>query len=41
MELHLRMDKEPKKSLWVRIKERAGTSDIIVGVYCRPPSQED
>jgi len=31
MELHLGMGKEPTKSSWVRIKGRAGTSDIIVG----------
>ena len=29
------------KSLWVRIKGRAGTGDIIVGVCYRPPDQED
>ncbi|GAB0208586.1 hypothetical protein GRJ2_003324300 [Grus japonensis] len=37
MELHLGMDEEPTKSLWVRIKGRAG--DIIVGVCYRPPDQ--
>ncbi|KAK4832987.1 hypothetical protein QYF61_027011 [Mycteria americana] len=35
------MDEETTKSLWVRIKGRAGTDDIIVGVCCRPPDQED
>ncbi|GAB0206692.1 hypothetical protein GRJ2_003134800 [Grus japonensis] len=39
MELHLGMDEEPTKSLWVRIKGRAG--DIIVGVCYRPPDQGD
>jgi len=43
MELHLGMDEEPTKSLWVRIKGRAeaGTGDITVGVCYRPPDQED
>ena len=39
--LCLGMDEEPTESLWVRIKGRAGTSDIIVGVCYRPPNQED
>ncbi|GAB0208244.1 hypothetical protein GRJ2_003290100 [Grus japonensis] len=41
MELHLGMEEEPTKSLWVRIKGRAGTGDIIVGVCYRPPDQGD
>ncbi|GAB0183760.1 hypothetical protein GRJ2_000841300 [Grus japonensis] len=41
MELHLGMDEEPTKSLQVRIKGRAGTGDIIVGICYRPPKQED
>ncbi|GAB0206424.1 tubulin polyglutamylase complex subunit 2 [Grus japonensis] len=41
MELHLGMDKEPTKSLWVRIKGRAGAGDIIAGVCYRPPDQGD
>ncbi|KAK4831293.1 hypothetical protein QYF61_016763 [Mycteria americana] len=40
MELHLGMDEEPTKSLWVRIKGRAGTGDIVVGVCYRPADQE-
>ena len=35
------MDEESTESLWVRIKGRAGTGDIIVGVCYRPPDQED
>ncbi|GAB0181373.1 hypothetical protein GRJ2_000602600 [Grus japonensis] len=35
------MDEEPTESLWVRIKGRAGTGDIIVGVCYRPSNQED
>ncbi|GAB0209305.1 hypothetical protein GRJ2_003396200 [Grus japonensis] len=35
------MDEELTKSLWVRIKGRAGTGDIIVGVCYRPPDQGD
>ncbi|GAB0187348.1 hypothetical protein GRJ2_001200100 [Grus japonensis] len=41
MELHLGMDEESTKSLWVKIKGRAGTGDTIVGVCYRPPDQED
>ncbi|GAB0206950.1 hypothetical protein GRJ2_003160600 [Grus japonensis] len=41
MELHLGMEEEPTKSLWVRIKGRAGAGDIIVGVCYRPPDQGD
>ncbi|GAB0179366.1 hypothetical protein GRJ2_000401900 [Grus japonensis] len=41
MELHLGMDEEPTKSLWVRIKGKAGKGDIIVGVCYRPLDQED
>jgi len=41
MELHLGMGEEPSESLWVRIKGRAGTDDIVVGLSCRPPDQED
>ncbi|GAB0199565.1 hypothetical protein GRJ2_002421900 [Grus japonensis] len=41
VELCLGMDEELTESLWVRIKERAGKGDIIVGVCCRPPDQEE
>ncbi|GAB0208322.1 hypothetical protein GRJ2_003297900 [Grus japonensis] len=41
MELHLGMDEEPIKSLWVRIKGSTGAGDIIVGVCYRPPDQGD
>ncbi|GAB0208733.1 hypothetical protein GRJ2_003339000 [Grus japonensis] len=41
MELHLGMDEELTKSLWVRIKGRAGTGDITVGVCYRPLDQGD
>ena len=41
MELRLGMDEEPTERLWVRIKGRAGTGDIIVGICYRPPDQED
>ncbi|GAB0207137.1 hypothetical protein GRJ2_003179300 [Grus japonensis] len=41
MELHLGMDEEPTKSLWVRIKGRAGAGDIIARVCYRPPDQGD
>ena len=41
MELCLGMDEEPTESLWVRIKGRAGTGYIIVGVCYRPLDQED
>ncbi|GAB0209472.1 hypothetical protein GRJ2_003414300 [Grus japonensis] len=41
MELYLGMDEELTESLWVRIKGRAGTGDIIAGVCYRPPNQGD
>jgi len=41
VELCLGMDEELTESLWVRIKGRAGTGDIIVRVCDRPPDQED
>jgi len=40
MELCLEMDEEPMESLWVKIKGRAGTSGITVGVCYRPPDQD-
>jgi len=39
-ELHLGLDEEPTESLWVKIKCRAGTGDITVGV-CYWPSDQD
>ncbi|GAB0185452.1 hypothetical protein GRJ2_001010500 [Grus japonensis] len=41
MELHLGMEEELTKSLWVRIKGRAGAGDVIAGVCYRPPDQGD
>lgn len=41
MELCLGMDEEPTKSLWVRIKARAGIGDITAGVCYRLPEQDD
>jgi len=41
MEVCLGMDEEPTESLWIRIKGRAGTGDIIVRVCYRLPNQED
>ncbi|GAB0186642.1 hypothetical protein GRJ2_001129500 [Grus japonensis] len=41
MELHLGMDEELTKSLWVRIKGSAGAGDIIAGVCYRPSDQGD
>jgi len=40
MELCLGLDEEPTESLWVKIKSRAGTGDITVGVCYRPPDQD-
>jgi len=34
------MDEELPESLWVRIRGRRGTGDIVVGI-CYPPDQED
>lgn len=33
MELHLGIEEELTESLWVRIKGRIGTGDIIVGTF--------
>ncbi|GAB0177908.1 hypothetical protein GRJ2_000256100 [Grus japonensis] len=41
MELHLGMEEEPTKSLWVRIKGSTGAGDIIAGVCYRLPDQGD
>ena len=41
IELCPRADEERVESLWVRIKGQAHTSDITVGVYYRPPDQEE
>ena len=41
MDLCLQVDEELTESLWVRITGRTGMVDIIVGVYYRPPDQED
>jgi len=39
--IHLGMDEESTKSLWVRIKGRTGAGDIVAEVHYRPPNQED
>lgn len=36
-----KMDEEQIESLRVRIKGRARTGDIVVGVCYRPPNQQD
>lgn len=41
MELYLKMDEELTESLWVRMKERGGRGDIIMGVCYRPYDQQD
>jgi len=41
MELCLGLDEEPTESLWVKIKSRAGTGDITVGVCYRPHDQDE
>ena len=41
MELHVGIDEELTESLWVRIRGRAGTGLIIVGVCYRPSDQAD
>jgi len=41
IELGLGANEEQVESLWVRIKGQAHTSDITVGVYYRPPDQEE
>jgi len=41
MEICLGMDEEPMESLRVKIKGRAGTGDIRLGVCYRPPEQDE
>ncbi|GAB0196246.1 hypothetical protein GRJ2_002089900 [Grus japonensis] len=41
MELHMGMDEEPTKSLWVRIKGSTGAGNITTGVCYRAPDQGD
>lgn len=41
MDLCLGIDEELTETLWVKIKGRAGTSDIMVEVCYKPPYQED
>jgi len=41
MELCLGLDEEPMESLWVKIKGRAGTGDITVGVCYQSPDQHE
>jgi len=41
IELGRGANEERFESLWVRIKGQAHTSDITVGVYYRPPDQEE
>lgn len=41
VELHLGMDEELTKSLWVSIKRSAETGDIIVEICYSPPNQDD
>ena len=40
IQLGLGANEERVESLWVRIKGQAHTGDITVGVYYRPPDQE-
>ena len=37
----LRLDEERVENLWVRIKWQAHSGDTVVGVYYRPPDQEE
>ncbi|GAB0206453.1 hypothetical protein GRJ2_003110900 [Grus japonensis] len=41
IELRLGVDEERVESLWVRIKGQANMGDTVVGVYYRPPDQEE
>ena len=41
IELCLGAEEEGVESLWVRIKGQAHKGDITVGVYYRPPDQEE
>ncbi|GAB0210277.1 hypothetical protein GRJ2_003493500 [Grus japonensis] len=41
IELRLGVDEEQVESIWVRIKGQANINDTVVGVYYRPPDQEE
>lgn len=41
MKLCLVSKKELTENLWVRVKERTGKNDIIVGVFYRPRGHEE
>ena len=41
IELCLAVDEERVESLWIRTKGQTHTGDVIVGVYYRPPDQEE
>ncbi|GAB0193231.1 mitochondrial enolase superfamily member 1 [Grus japonensis] len=41
IKFYLGVDEERAKSLWVRIKGQANMGDAVVGVYYRPPDQEE
>jgi len=40
-ELSLKNNHEQVESLWVRIGERGNKGNLLVGVYYRPPDQEE
>ena len=40
-ELSLKNNHEQVGSLWVRIRERGNQGNLVVGVYYRPPDQEE
>jgi len=41
IDLCLGVDEERVKSLQVRVKGQANMGDMVVGVYYRPPDQEE
>ncbi|PKU45391.1 hypothetical protein llap_4335 [Limosa lapponica baueri] len=41
MDLCLGMDREPTESLWFRVKGKAGTGDVMLGICYWPPDQQD
>ena len=41
IELCLGMDDVPSESLWVRVKEKTGNGDILMGACYRLPDQEE
>lgn len=41
MELHLGMGQESAKNLWIKIRRQTNMGAVVVGIYSRPPDQDE